>query len=212
MFNKKLKVISILTFVFIFAISFFIISYDVSVAEGKLVLKKTGLPPAKDKKYDYKTIRVHMVMEAGYDFYEVHPGGKRTIHAGQGRIDPFGVGSYVAGIGYPEQKKYPMPDYFNKTWMKQYNTGLFCIYKLKGGNIFAYDGITGSLEPNIRGTYVRSDYLMNVIVGGTGKFKGATGMLLGRTMGAGDAAEVAPGLILPKSIIKDMEGYITIPK
>ena len=151
-----------------------------------------------------------MEMEAGAAQYKAWPGGQKTIHAGIGWIHPFGRGEYVAGMGYPEEKKYPKPGYFNEEWMGIYNTDLFCIYMLKDGNIYAYDGVVGNIEPE-SGDDGRIDYLINVIVGGTGAYEGATGMLLGRTPGKGKSTQVGEGVSLPVSILKLMEGYINIP-
>jgi hypothetical protein len=157
----------------------------------------------------YKTIRITMEMEAGVAQYKAWPGEGKTIHAGIGWIEPFGRSEYVAGMGYAEAKKFPEPSYFNEEWMKVYGTRLFCIYMLKDGNIYAYDGITGNLEKETDDG--KMDYLINVIVGGTGAYEGATGMLLGRTPGRGKNTEAAEGVSLPVSILKLMEGYIKIP-
>jgi hypothetical protein len=158
----------------------------------------------------YKVIPIRMEMEAGAAQYKQWPGGQKTIHAGIGWIHPFGRGEYVAGKGFPEADKYPIPSYFNEEWMKTYETDLFCIYMLKDGNIYAYDGVVGNLEP-ADGDDGKMDYLVNVIVGGTGAYEGATGMLLGRTPGKGKSTQVAEELSLPVSILKLMEGYIRIP-
>jgi hypothetical protein len=166
-----------------------------------------GGPPSD--KTAYKTIPITMEMEAGVAQYKAWPGGGKTIHAGIGWIEPFGRSEYVAGMGYPETKKFPEPSYFNEEWMKVYSTRLFCIYMLKDGNIYAYDGIVGNLEAETDDG--KMDYLINVIVGGTGAYEGATGMLLGRTPGRGKNTEVTEGVSLPVSILKLMEGYIKIP-
>ena len=81
---------------------------------------------------------------------------------------------------------------------------------LPDGNIFAYDGIVGNYEPFTRGTTEKIDELINVIVGGTGAYEGANGMLLGHAQGRGPTAEVAPGMSLPRSLLKIMEGYINV--
>jgi hypothetical protein len=105
-----------------------------------------------------------------------------------------------------------MPSYFNDEWMKTYGTRLFCIYRLSDGDIYAYDGVTGNIVPFEESVNDgKMDYLINVIVGGTGAYEGATGMLLGRTPGKGPNTEVAEGVALPASILKLMEGYIKIP-
>jgi hypothetical protein len=171
---------------------------------------QTGGSASPADEITYRTTPIKMEMEAGAAQYKAWPGGKKTIHAGIGWIHPFGRGEYVAGVGYPEAEKYPKPSYFNEEWMKTYGTDLFCIYMLKDGNIYAYDGVVGNLEPadNDDG---KMDYLINVIVGGTGAYEGATGMLVGRTPGKGKSTQVEEGVSLPVSILKLMEGYIKIP-
>ena len=160
---------------------------------------------------DYKTISIIMEMEAGSGEFAKWPGGGKTYHAGIGYIKPFGKASYYAGIDYPEEKSYPRPDYFNQTWMNLYKTKYLCIYMLPDGDIFAYDGIVGNYEPFAPGTSEKMDELINVIVGGTGAYDGANGILLGHTQGRGPATEVDNGITLPRSLLKIMQGYINIP-
>ena len=168
-----------------------------------------GLPPDKTT---YKTIPISMEMEAGAALFKEWPGGQQTIHAGIGWMHPFGRGEYVAGMGYPEAKDFPEPSYFNEEWMETYGTRLFCIYRLSDGDIYAYDGVVGNLEPyDSEVDDGKMDYLINVIVGGTGAYEGAKGMLLGRTPGKGASTEITGGISLPVSILKLMEGYIQIP-
>lgn len=169
-----------------------------------------GKAAAAADKAAYKVIPISMEMEAGAAQYKQWPGGQKTIHAGIGWIHPFGRGEYVAGKGYPEEEKYPRPGYFNEEFMKTYEADLFCIYMLKDGNIYAYDGVVGNLEPE-SGDDGKMDYLINVVVGGTGAYEGATGMLLGRTPGKGKSTQVDEGISLPVSILKLMDGYIRIP-
>ncbi len=173
-----------------------------------------GGPGGPEKEEEpYKLIPITMEMEAGAAQYEEWPGGEKTIHSGIGWILPFGRSEYVAGMGYPEAEAYPMPSYMNDEWMSTYNTRLFCIYRLADGDIYAYDGITGNYMPELEnGDDGKMDYLINVIVGGTGAYEGATGMLLGRTPGRGASTDVSEGVSLPVSILKLMEGYIKIPE
>lgn len=161
----------------------------------------------------YKTIPITMEMEAGAALYEKWPGGEMTRHTGIGWIHPFGRAKYTAGLGYPEAKDFPKPSYFNEEWVKIYGeTRLFCIYMLEDGNIYTYDGIVGNLDPfDEEVDDGKMDYLINVIVGGTGAYEGATGMLLGRTPGRGQSTEVIAGYSLPVSILKLMQGYIKLP-
>jgi hypothetical protein len=169
--------------------------------------------PMQEEEEPYRLITITMEMEAGAARYEEWPGGERTIHAGIGWLHPFGRGEYVAGMGYPEAEAYPEPSYFNEEWMSTYGTRLFCIYRLEDGDIYAYDGVVGNLAPELEdGDDGKMDYLINVIVGGTGAYEGATGMLLGRTPGRGAGTEVVDGISLPVSILKLMEGYIKIPE
>lgn len=174
-------------------------------------------PPAGGPKPDdtakYKVIPITMEMEAGAALYKEWPGGGKTIHAGIGWIRPLGRSEYVAGLDFPETKKFPAPSYFNDEFMATYGAKLFCIYRLADGEIYAYDGIVGNLEPeNKKLDDGKEDYLINVIVGGTGAYEGATGMLLGRTPGRGHSTEVAKDVKLPVSILKLMSGYIRLPK
>lgn len=172
-----------------------------------------GPGDTKEEEAPYKLITITMEMEAGAAQYEAWPGGGKTIHSGIGWILPFGRSEYVAGMGYPEAEKYPTPSYMNEEWMSIYGTRLFCIYHLADGDIYAYDGITGNYMPNLEdGDDGKMDYLINVIVGGTGAYEGATGMLLGRTPGRGASTDVSEGVSLPVSILKLMEGYIKIPE
>jgi hypothetical protein len=175
-------------------------------------LGQPGTPVVSVDKSKYKVVPITMEMEAGAAQYKQWPGGTKTVHAGIGWIEPFGRSEYVAGRGYPEQAKFSKPGYFNEEWKSLYDDSpdLFCIYMLKDGNIYAYDGVVGTLEPD-NGDDGKVDYLINVIVGGTGAYEGATGMLLGKTPGRGKSTEVGDGVKLPVSILKLMSGYIRIP-
>ena len=161
-----------------------------------------------------ETVPITMSMEAGREFYTEHSAGVRTIHAGVGWIQPFGRASYVAGIDYPEAEGH-LPTYMNDEWMDAYGTRLFCIYTLddeewEGSAFYAWDGIVGNLAPydeNLDDG--KSDYLINVIVGGTGIFEDATGLLVGYTLGRGSSGPV-DSIELPDSILKLMEGYVNI--
>ena len=202
------------SFTFVISASLILLSFMIftscAAQEIKARLGQGSGPAAAADEITYKTTPIRMEMEAGAAQYKQWPGGQKTIHAGIGWIHPFGRGEYVAGMGYPEAEKFPKPSYFNEEWMKTYGTTLFCIYMLKDGNIYAYDGVVGNLEP-VSGDDGKMDYLINVIVGGTGAYEGATGMLVGRTPGKGKSTEVTEGITLPVSILKLMEGYIKIP-
>ena len=172
--------------------------------------------------------KVEMNYHAGYDQYTEWPTGGKTIHAGVGWFHPFGVSRYWGvqdcGEGYPpEAADYPAEEFFTEEWMKQYDTTLFCIYRLDDGDIYAWDGIFAvrGIDENkcvgYNSSYTRQDALVNVIVGGTGRYAGARGLMIGTAEGGGDSKAVAelPGgvpLELPATIIKHLEGYIRLPE
>lgn len=182
--------------------------YFVGLVSCAPAFSKNGQHPGHQKPAEvtYQTVPLTMQMEAGVPFHLAdHPGGKKTIHSGIGWMMPFGRASYVGGIGYPEAGQYK-PDYMDDdSWSAMFKTGLFCIYHLEDGDIYAFDGLMGNIESH-SGDDGKLDYILNVIVGGTGRYKNANGILLGRTPGRFDV--VAGGL--PKILIKVMEGYINI--
>jgi hypothetical protein len=171
--------------------------------------------------------KVTMNFHAGYDQYNEWPNGGKTIHAGIGWLHPFGPSRYYGvadfGDGYcKEAEQFPTEAFFTEDWMKQYETDLFCIYRMEDGDIYAWDGMFAvrGLDPSkcvlYNSTYVRQDVLVNVVVGGTGRYEGARGILVGTTEGAGERKPVAQlpdgnALELPATIIKHLEGYIRIP-
>ncbi|MGI5936162.1 MAG: stalk domain-containing protein [Oscillospiraceae bacterium] len=166
-------------------------------------------PYYRSVKRDYDVIPIKMYMQAGYNEIEEYTSG-RTIHSGEGYIDPFGVGTYHAGIGYSEANDYPQDRYFSEWWMQNFDTGLFCVYHMKDGDIYAWDGILGRIKTNPGdGTANQSDALVNIIVGGTGSYAGATGILVGYTQGSG---KNDPESTLPQALFKIMEGFIKLPK
>lgn len=169
----------------------------------------TTTTAAAQDEVEYTTFLLNMSYEAGAAQYKTWTAGK-VIHAGIGWLEPFGRSEYVAGMGFPEAAQYPKPDFMNATWMSMFPTGLFCIYMLDDGWIFAYDGIVGNLH-QVENDDGKMDMLVNVIVGGTGKYEGCNGLLIGRTPGRGASSDVGGGLMLPVSILKLMEGYINIP-
>jgi len=58
-----------------------------------------------------------------------------------------------------------------------------------------------------------ADILTNVIVGGTGKYEGARGIMLGTAEGSGwsKVCNEEIGQTLPQALLKCLEGYIKIP-
>ena len=57
----------------------------------------------------------------------------------------------------------------------------------------------------------RRDVLVNVIVGGSGAYRGAIGLMMGTAEGAGKIGTAANGGQMPEALIKDLRGYIKVP-
>ena len=162
-----------------------------------------------------KTIPTRMSYLAGYrEFHEWTSG--ENHHAGIGQFEPFGQSEYVCGVDFDEAKDYPIPEIFSAWWQKNFDTSQMCVYRMKDGDLYAYDGVFGAL---IEGTedlppdvpVHRNDAIINVIVGGTGTYEGALGLMIGRTEGSGEIRNASNGTPLPTVLLKLMEGYISLP-
>ena len=170
---------------------------------------------------------VRMNYHAGYNVYKVWPNGGMTIHSGIGWFHPFGPSEYFGMANVPgnfceESKLFPLEQFFTEDWMKNFETDLFCIYRLPEGDIYAWDGIFAVRGVDagkcviFNSTLERQDVLINVIVGGTGKFEGARGLMIGTAEGGGPTKVCGKwpdgsDLELPETIMKDLQGYIRIP-
>lgn len=201
--NRRFKLVSLLSVVVLlaFAVSFF--------TAMPTVAKDGPNRHSKNPNWTYQTIPVSMQMEAGTPFEQPWDtsDGSRCVHSGFGWIAPFGRASYVGVVGYPPAADYRPAYMDDDTWSALFGgTGLFCIYSLEDGDIYVFDGVMGNLEPGVDDDG-KSDYLINVIVGGTGRYKDANGMFVGRTTGRLDGG---PDTGLPLSLLKTMEGYINI--
>ena len=192
---------------------------DVGCDKASGTVSIDGFAPYYRTSNDYDVIPITMSMQAGFQEYEPWTSGMQTIHAGIGYIDPFGEGSYHAGIGYDEAEDYPLDAYFSDWFMANFSTSLFCIYHMADGDIYAWDGIFGAMleDSGEAGSQAqRQDALINIVVGGTGDFEGATGILVGRTLGAGEYSVVGQrpdggDYTLPLGLLKLMSGYIKVP-
>lgn len=157
-----------------------------------------------------------MKYQAGYAQTEEWTSGK-TQHGGVGWFHPFGPSRYYCGTEFDEAKNFPPERYFSEYWQKVYNTSLFCVYHLEDGDLYAWDGIfavrgkTGDMEVPLDTEGEHRDILVNVIVGGSGAYTGAYGLMMGTAEGAGKAGKASNGSILPEALIKDLRGYIKIP-
>jgi hypothetical protein len=160
-----------------------------------------------------------MSYEAGADQYKNWTSGE-TIHSGIGWFHPFGKSHYFAGNDFAEEKGFSPNELFSKFWLDKFGTELFCIYRLADGDIYAYDGMLAVRdETDITMNYedydpipsIRRDVLVNVIIGGTGAYEGAVGLMIGTAEGGGESHVVAEGHTLPDSIMKLLTGYIKLP-
>ena len=172
--------------------------------------------------------QVRMNYHAGYNVYKPWPNGGRTIHAGIGWFHPFGPSEYYGMANIPgeiceESKQFPLDKFFTDDWMENFETDLFCIYRMPDGDIYAWDGMFAvrGLDPSkcivYNSEYTRQDVLVNVIVGGTGRYEGVRGLLIGTAEGGGitkAVGEMPDGspLELPETIMKDLSGYIRFPE
>ncbi len=195
-----------------------------SSCEGAAAAAEAGELTEKEKGRVYQ---VRMNFHAGYNVYKPWPNGGMTIHAGIGWFHPFGPSEYYGMANIPgneceESKQFPLEEHFTEFWMKNFETDLFCIYRMPDGDIYAWDGMFAvrGKDPNkcivYNSEYTRQDVLVNVIVGGTGRYKGAVGLLIGTAEGGG-ATKVCgkmpdgTDLELPETIMKDLQGYIRLP-
>jgi hypothetical protein len=176
-----------------------------------LALLAAGSASAAEPEESFDHIEVRAALEAGAAFFSSWPTGK-TIHAGTGYLPPYGAADYWCGVGYAEATAFPL-DRVIAPWMLRNaddKKPLFCVYRTKGGDLYAYDILVGAIEKT-EGTAEKRDALVNFIVGGTGDFAGATGLWVGTAAGRGATAKTETGPDWPKSIIKQMEGYIRLP-
>ncbi len=174
-----------------------------------------------EKAQKYRVVQVRAAYEAGASQFSQWSSGS-TVHRGVGWFHPFGVSRYTAGEGFKEAEGFDPDEYFSKYWLDNYGTRLFCIYHMKDGDIYAFDGMFAVRdESDITRDYTpeqedekpktpRRDVLVNVVVGGTGAYKGASGLLMGTAEGGGEQHRIGENSI-PDVIMKMMSGYIKLP-
>ncbi len=191
-------------------------------------IKKPEQEPELTMKEKGTVEHVRMHYHAGYDVYNEWPNGGMTIHSGIGWFHPYGPSQYwgmanIPGNECEEAKQFPLEKFFTDDWMENFETDLFCVYRLPDGDIYAWDGIFAvrGIDPHkclvYNSEYVRQDVLVNVIVGGTGRYEGARGLMMGTVEGAGDTKIVGSmpdgsPLELPKTIMKSLDGWIHFPE
>lgn len=157
-----------------------------------------------------KTYEIVAQINAGADVFSTWPGGGETWHHGVGFLDPFGKIEYFCGKDFPESKEHPLPDW--AAGMFKALTGradpLFCVYRAKDGDFYVYDSVPGTL---VRGDDYGRDLIFNMVVDGSGAYKGATGIWMGRTEGVGDSKQVSASRKGRVTLLKIMSGYVKVP-
>ncbi|UVO55444.1 hypothetical protein [Sphingomonas sp. SUN039] len=181
-----------------------------AVLATALATAPSGAADAPKPPHVHEQVRV--ALEAGAAFYSAWPSGK-TIHAGTGYIQPYGAVDYWCGSGYAEAAAYPMGQVVTPWTLTNADDAhpLFCVYRTAVGDIYAYDILVGTIERVPGAKPERRDALVNYVVGGTGRFAGATGVWTGSAAGRGDLTKSNSGLQWPMSIIKQMEGFVRRP-
>ncbi|MFT4197217.1 MAG: hypothetical protein QM601_04795 [Pseudoxanthomonas sp.] len=161
----------------------------------------------------YRVVDTRIEFEAGAAYFNPWPQAERTVHSGIGYIEPFGAAHYACGNGFREQAEHPVPEEL-KAWFAGRaadKNPLFCVYRLRDGDLYAYDVVIGNQYDRPQANEHR-DVLVNVVIGGTGAYQGASGIWTGATLGRGEKKEVQPGASLPASILKLMDGYVRLPE
>ena len=164
-----------------------------------------------------KIIQTKVQLQAGSSVFKVWPGGGKTWHYGEGFIEPLGLAQYWCGQEFLEQKIIPQPEYLkslSKAFVGGMNNGemLFCIYRLKEGDLYVYDSPVGMLHSYDGESNPRMEQTMNIVVDGTGAYKGATGVWLGVVEGRGKSIfPTGTGAQVPEVLLKIMDGYIRVP-
>lgn len=158
-----------------------------------------------------KTYEMVLQINAGADVFAKWPSGGETWHHGIGFADPFGTIEYYCGKEFPEAKQHPLPE-----WAKGLFTALtgradplFCIYRTKDGEFYVYDSVPGTLQ---RGDNYGRDLIFNVVIDGSGAYKGATGVWIGRTEGVDPSKQVSETRKGKITLLKIMSGYVKVPE
>jgi hypothetical protein len=156
-----------------------------------------------------QSVAVNVHLTAIAPQHKMWPGSTSTWHYGTGYIEPFGPTEYYCGEGFAEEKQYPLPEW-GKGMMKALTgkgEGLFCVYVTRDGNFYVYDSVVGMRRRYEEG--LQNDTI-NLVIDGTGAFKGATGFWHGLTEGRGLVTQVTPGRKTPEVILKIMQGYVRL--
>jgi hypothetical protein len=157
-----------------------------------------------------KVSLVSLHFEASSSLYKVHEGGGVTWHYGIGYIEPYGPAEYYCGEGFAEAKVHPVPSWARELFVTLTDVNrdpLFCIYTVAEGSFYVYDGAAGN---RVMASDGGLNQIVNLVIGGTGRFAGASGLWLGSADGRGISTQVAPGRKVPLVLLKIMEGYVKL--
>lgn len=177
---------------------------------------ESGVISSQEIQEKHSTYAVRMAFQAGYAQYQEWTSGT-TFHSGIGYFHPFGKCRYYMGdVDFAEAAKFPVEKYFSQDFLKDFCDMGFAVYRLEDGDIYCWDGIFGTLVQSDEGVGLdvpsfKNDVLINMVVGGTGRYEGAVGILSGTAEGSGDAREVKKDFYLPEALLKLMTGYIKLP-
>ena len=115
--------------------------------------KDTPNPQSNNPNVTYQTIPISMMMEAGYSYaqewWALDPDDPddAILHSGVGWITPFGRAEYVAVRSWDAAAQYRPAFMTYQSWKDLFGSlGLFCVYRLPDGDIYAFDGIMGALS------------------------------------------------------------------
>jgi len=158
------------------------------------------------------TYEILAEIDAGAHVWAEWPGADETWHHGVGFMDPFGAVEYYCGKGFPEFEDFDTPqwglDLFVGLTGRETSDPLRCLYTTDEGTFYVLDSVPGTL---MRGDNYGRDLIFNLVVGGTGAYKGATGVWIGRTEGMGDRVQLNEKRSGRQTLLKVMRGYVKIP-
>lgn len=149
---------------------------------------------------------VRLAFQAGYEQYSPWSSGSTKEH-GFGWFHPFGIAEYWLGTGFDEEKEFEGEDMFGAFMLDQFESKYFSVYKMKDGLMYAWEISFGTVEKAAE-SEKKAHYTF--VVGGTGKFKGANGILSGTRASTGNEKPVNGGN-LPRALVTTESGLLRIP-
>jgi len=180
-----------------------------ALAQGAYRAGGPGGPGGANMPPPAKTVEVQLQIEASANLAKEYPGATDTMHHGLGFLAPFGKVEYYCGHGFPEETNLPLNDW-EKGFFDAFTgraDALFCTYTTDEGTFYVRDSVAGTVL-QLPGRQGGRNMMINLVVGGTGPYQGATGVWTGFTEGLGSPA---PGQAAPLVLLKIMNGYVKLP-